>query len=115
MDTHNNMVNLLVVKDRNWGLSYFNKGNTHIDWYIWMKTESTLNIPVKNEVFDEIQSTKSLSLIFCNELQETYKEKLIKILNWLLQNNEEEVIHHKPFIWNWRIEDFIIYQEELRN
>jgi hypothetical protein len=46
-----------------------------------METEATLNIHVKNEVFEEIQSTASLSLISCNELQETYKVKLNKILN----------------------------------
>ncbi len=115
MDTHNNMAHLLVVKNRNWGLSCFNKVNTHIDWYIWMETESTLNIEVKNEVFEEIEFIQTMSQIACESLQNIYKEKLIKVLNWLLQNNEEDVIHYKPFIWNDRIEDFITYQEELRN
>ena len=115
MDTHNNMVDLLVVKDRNWGLSCFNKANTHIDWYVWMETEATLNIPIKDEVFDEIEFNQKMSQISCESLQETYKVKLNKILNWLLQNNEEDVIHYKPFIWNDRLEDFITYKEELRN
>ncbi|NDK08542.1 hypothetical protein EOM39_04855 [Candidatus Gracilibacteria bacterium] len=120
MEIPNNSFNILIVKNRDGGLRYYDKNDKKISdfvktGFISMDTVTTLDTNIKKEKYEEIKFVERISQNGTEQLKEIYKEKLIKILNGLLDSNDEDVIHHHPFIGNERIDDFITYEERLRN
>lgn len=83
----NNMVKIVITKDNNWEISYFEKENKDINDFTNLKTKLILTTAIESKLFQYIESLD--------------KDRTDVIIEWLLLlEDEANIIHCKPFIRN---------------
>lgn len=81
-----NLVEVVIVKDKDQEISCFEKNWEKLEQFVKSSTLATLRINIEPNLLQEIQKWT--------------KTNTDKILKWLLSDNERDVVHYKPFIWN---------------
>lgn len=96
--TKNNIVDIAVIRNENWEIWYFERTNVSIKEFINIKTKLILTTAIESKLFEYIEGLD--------------KDRANIIIEWLLLfEDEENIIHCKPFIWNNDLLKYIKYKE----